>query len=162
MTDILQEASVNIVSCQGTTGAASDLCILGPSRETACSGDSGGPLVKETNGRWTLYGDTSRGGFNCGGKTVYAGVYDALDFIRSHIDGTPTPAPTPPNPQPTLSPRPPTPTPPVTTPAPSPPPGGGACEHEKDCDVSPWCRDTGFEAWCRQQGASGACPAPYC
>merc|ERR1719362_1573056 len=140
MTDILQEASVNIVSCQGTTGAASDLCILGPSRETACSGDSGGPLVKETNGRWTLYGDTSRGGFNCGGTTVYAGVYDALDFIRTHIDGTPSPAPTPPNPQPTPSP-PPTP--------PTPPSGGGACEHEKDCDVSPWCRDTGFEAWCR-------------
>lgn len=181
MSETLQEATVNIVSCSGTTGAASDLCILGPSRETACSGDSGGPLVKETNGRWTLYGDTSRGGFNCGGTTVYAGVYDALDFIRTHIDGTPSPAPTPPPPQPTPSPRPPTPTPPtptpptptpptptppVPTPAPSPPPtppsGGGACEHEKDCDVNPWCRDTGFEAWCRQQGASGACPAPYC
>lgn len=84
---------------------------------------------------------------------------------------TPTPQPTPP-PRPTPAPIPspqPTPSPqpipaPTTTPAPQPtpaPPSGG-CEHEKDCDVSPWCKDTGFETWCRQQGQFGACPAPYC
>merc|ERR1719145_357563 len=67
------------------------------------------------------------------------------------VDTSATPAPTPPV-QPT-----PAPTPPVPPPTPT-----GACEHEKDCDVSSWCRDTGFEAWCRNQGLSGACPAPYC
>merc|ERR1712176_1630534 len=53
------------------------------------------------------------------------------------------------------SPTPPSPTPPSPT-----PPTTGECVHQKDCDVSPWCRDTGFEAWCRNQG--GSCPAPYC
>jgi len=85
---------------------------------------------------------------------------------------TPTPRPTPPPPRPTPGPTPspqplpspqpspaPTPT-PAPLPTPSPPAGG--CEHEKDCDVSPWCRDVGFEAWCRNQGQGGSCPAPYC
>merc|ERR1719499_1536622 len=65
------------------------------------------------------------------------------------------PSPTPPSPSPTSPPTPPTPTPPPT------PPTGG-CEHEKDCNVSPWCNDTGFEQWCRQQGLAGQCPTPYC
>merc|ERR1719517_290787 len=51
------------------------------------------------------------------------------------------------------------PSPPSPAPTPPTPPTGG-CVHQKDCDVSPWCTDTGFEAWCRNQGAS--CPAPYC
>merc|ERR1712242_90785 len=54
---------------------------------------------------------------------------------------------------------PPSPTPP-TTQAPSPPPSSGDCVHQKDCAVSPWCTNTGFEEWCRAQGAS--CPAPMC
>merc|ERR1712117_898066 len=59
----------------------------------------------------------------------------------------PTPTPTPPV-QPTPAPMPPVEPTPAPTPAPSPPvvptptPPTGACEHEKDCDVSSWCRDT--------------------
>merc|ERR1719356_2127613 len=56
---------------------------------------------------------------------------------------------------------PPSPTPPTPpTQAPSPPPSSGDCVHQKDCAVSPWCTNTGFEEWCRAQGAS--CPAPMC
>jgi len=72
----------------------------------------------------------------------------------------PTPTPTPPTPTPTPTPPTPTPTPTPPTPTPTPPTGG--CEHEKDCSVNPWCRNTGYEEWCRQQGQTGACPAPYC
>merc|ERR1719433_2613260 len=73
---------------------------------------------------------------------------------------TPTPVPTPPTPTP-ATPTPTPPTPPTPTPPPPTPPTG-ACVHEKDCNVSPWCADTGFEEWCRQQGLFGQCPAPYC
>jgi len=52
------------------------------------------------------------------------------------------------------------PSPPTPTQAPSPPPSTGDCVHQKDCAVSPWCTNTGFEEWCRAQGAS--CPAPMC
>merc|ERR1719414_2546609 len=45
---------------------------------------------------------------------------------------TPAPPPTPPTPTP------PSPTPPSPTP-PSPTPPTGGCEHEKDCNVNPWC-----------------------
>merc|ERR1719297_800412 len=78
-------------------------------------------------------------------------------FLQVEISDGPTPTP---SPQPTTAPSPkPTPAPPVEpTPAPSPKPTPapptptpapptGACEHEKDCDVSAWCRDTSFEAW---------------
>merc|ERR1719264_2432967 len=70
------------------------------------------------------------------------------------------PPPTPPTPTPTPPPTP-TPTPPPT-PTPTPTPPTGSCEHQKDCDVNPWCRNTGYEAWCRQQGQAGVCPSPYC
>jgi len=76
----------------------------------------------------------------------------------------PTPTPAPPAPTPTPAPTPPTTSPP--TPAPTPttpaPPPTGECLHQKDCDVSPWCTDTGFEEWCRNQGQGGSCPVPYC
>merc|ERR1719476_271513 len=98
-----------------------------------------------------------------------------MDFIRANIDGTPTPTPTPPTPPspPTPTPTPPTPptptppppTPPTPTPTPPTPPTPtptGDCEHEKDCDVNPWCSNLGYEAWCRQQGQAGVCPSPYC
>merc|ERR1711972_878984 len=52
------------------------------------------------------------------------------------------------------------PSPPSPAPTPPTPPPTGECVHQKDCNVSPWCTDTGFEAWCRNQG--GSCPAPYC
>merc|ERR1719277_1195013 len=68
---------------------------------------------------------------------------------------TPAPPPTPPTPTP------PSPTPPSPTP-PSPTPPTGACEHEKDCNVNPWCTSSGYEQWCRDQGKAGACPAPFC
>lgn len=91
-------------------------------------------------------------------------------FLQVDTSGTPaptppTPAPTPPPVQPTPAPTPP---PVQPTPAPSPPspptptPPTGSCEHEKDCAVSSWCRDTGFEAWCRNQGLVGTCPQPFC
>merc|ERR1719394_892562 len=67
------------------------------------------------------------------------------------VGGAPSPTPTPT----------PTPTPPSPTP-PSPTPPSGGCEHEKDCNVNPWCSNTAHETWCRQQGQFGACPAPYC
>merc|ERR550532_2067571 len=70
---------------------------------------------------------------------------------KEYVGEQPTPTPQPiPTPQPTPSPQP-TPA-PTTTPAsqPTPAPPSGGCEHEKDCDVSPWCNDTGFETWCRQ------------
>merc|ERR1719510_1278535 len=151
MTRTLQEAKVAYVSCSGTSGTAADVCIRGARHETACSGDSGGPLVKQTNGRWTVYGATSRGSPNCGWTAVYTGVFDAMGWIRSHTAAAPT--------------RPPSPTPaptPPPSPTPSPPPPGGACVHEKDCDVSPWCADSSYEAWCNMQGAAGHCPAPFC
>merc|ERR1719251_32163 len=58
------------------------------------------------------------------------------------------------------APTPPAPTP--TAPTPTPPPSTGGCVHQKDCNVSPWCTDTGFEDWCRNQGLAGQCPAPFC
>lgn len=145
MSEILQEASVNIVSCNGTSGQASEVCILGPSYETACSGDSGGPLVSHKSGWWTVYGATSRGQATCGWTTVYTGVYDAMDFIRSHVQVHPTPAPTPP-----------------PAPTPAPPPPAGTCIQEKDCDVNPWCSDPNGDSWCRSQGQLDHCPAPNC
>jgi len=155
MTTTLQEAKVAYVSCSGTSGTAADVCIRGARYETACSGDSGGPLVKQTNGWWTVYGATSRGSANCGWTTVYTGVFDAMSWITSHIGGQSTPAPTPP-PAPTPASTPP------PSPTPAPPSPGGTCIHEKDCDVSPWCADSSYEAWCNVQGAAGYCPAPQC
>merc|ERR1719195_1116368 len=74
---------------------------------------------------------------------------------------TPEPVPTPPAPTPSTAPPTPTPTTPTpTTPAPTPPTGD--CQHQTDCDVSPWCRDTSFEQWCQTQGQFGGCPAPHC
>merc|ERR1712151_1362410 len=85
---------------------------------------------------------------NYNGNPTSACNGDSGGPLVCEIDGEMTlfvaPSPTPP------SPTPPSPTPPTT----------GECVHQKDCDVSPWCRDTGFEAWCRNQG--GSCPAPYC
>jgi len=99
-----------------------------------------------------------------------------LLFIGGGAGPSPTPpaptppAPTPPTtapPTPSPTPTPPAPTPPTTappaptpTPTPPSPPPTGECLHQKDCDVSPWCADSGFEEWCRNQG--GSCPAPYC
>jgi len=71
-----------------------------------------------------------------------SGDTNALLYVGA--DGSP-PSPTPPTPP---------------TQAPSPPPSSGDCVHQKDCAVSPWCTNTGFEEWCRAQGAS--CPAPMC
>merc|ERR1711981_662271 len=100
-------------------------------------------LVCNTGGGYTLYGATSWGK-SCRGITIYAGVYSAMSWIRSYVGNGPGPSPSP------------SPTPPAPTPA------GGACQHQKDCAVNPWCRDTAFEAWCRQQGEMGVCPEPYC
>merc|ERR1719412_722945 len=78
-------------------------------------------------------------------------------FLQVDVSDGPTPTPSPrptptPSPQPTPAPSPPVePTPTPSPPAPTPAPPTGACEHEKDCDVSAWCRDTSFEAWCRLQ-----------
>jgi len=72
-------------------------------------------------------------------------------WFQEHQAPSPPTPPTPPTPAPTPAP---------TTPTPTPPTGG--CEHEKDCNVNPWCGDNGFEAWCRGQGLTGSCPAPYC
>merc|ERR1719422_930291 len=83
-----------------------------------------------------------------GARESTAGLFAAFDHVMNR-----QPTPTPPTPTPP-SPTPPSPTPPSPSP--------GRCEHEKDCNVNPWCRITGYEAWCRQQGQFGACPAPYC
>merc|ERR1719400_1310014 len=104
---------------------AGELCVRGPNGETGCYGDSGGPLVCQMDGEWTVYGATSRGTQYCNSKAIYAGVYSAMNFIRTNTGlSAPTPSPTPPTP-----------------PTPTPPPPTGGCEHEKDCGVNPWCRD---------------------
>merc|ERR1719422_3076264 len=87
--------------------------------------------------------------------------------IKVQRSGAPTPPtpPTPPAPTPTPAPTttpapaPPKPTP---TPAPTPPPAGTVCEHETNCDVSPFCNHAGYDSWCNGQGQSGNCPAPHC
>jgi len=97
-------------------------------------------------------------------KAAFAATAVMAEVMSSSPSPTP-PSPTPPSPTPP-SPTPPSPTPPSPTPPspppPSPTPPNGGCEHEKDCNVNPWCRNTGYEEWCRQQGQFGACPAPYC
>merc|ERR1719414_982669 len=86
-----------------------------------------------------------------GARESFAGVMAAIDYAKPSA-----PSPTPPSPSPS-------PTPPLLSPTPpAPTPGGSACEHEKDCNVSAWCSDNGFEEWCRNQGLAGACPAPFC
>merc|ERR1719384_2346933 len=77
-----------------------------------------------------------------GARESFAGVMAAIDYAKPSA-----PSPTPPSPSPS---------------PPAPTPGGSACEHEKDCNVSAWCNDNGFEEWCRNQGLAGACPAPFC
>merc|ERR1712079_499289 len=37
----------------------------------------------------------------------------------------------------------------LPTPAPPTPPSPGDCVHQKDCAVSPWCTNLGFEEWCQ-------------
>jgi len=37
-----------------------------------------------------------------------------------------------------------------------------ACEMETDCNINPWCSDSGLENWCRIMGAAGQCPEPQC
>jgi len=148
-----QTRVVNKASCRQQMGSGGfnpiydgDVCVFGYMNgkpTSACNGDSGGPLV--CGG--VLYGATSWGK-NCNGISIYAGTYAQRSWINSYIGTTPTPTP-------------PSPTPPSPTP-PSPTPPSGGCEHEKDCNVNPWCRNTGYETWCRQQGQFGACPAPYC
>merc|ERR1719414_2821501 len=97
------------------------------------------------------------GGGNIGPHTNLRAALEAAQ------GGGPSPSPTPPTPP---SPTPPPPTPPTPTPTPpptpTPTPPTGSCEHQKDCDVNPWCRNTGYEAWCRQQGQAVVCPSPYC
>merc|ERR1719418_98264 len=67
------------------------------------------------------------------------------DTKSFRINGGSNPSPTPPSPTPP-SPTPPSPTPPSPTPTPpSPTPPTGNCVHEKDCDVNPWCANTGYE-----------------
>jgi len=150
----LQEAQTAVISnseCRRSWSLDSgDICVLGQYNgqpTSACNGDSGGPLVCERNGQWTLYGATSRGR-SCNGISIYAGVYDAMDWIRSKTGGS-GPSPTPPSPTP--------PTPP--TPTPTPPTGN--CVQESDCNVSPWCQFD-LRDYCRSQGQAGVCPAPFC
>jgi len=140
----LQQAQTTVVgysSCNSQMGGVNrtSVCVLGNyngNPTSACNGDSGGPLVCEIDGEMTLFGATSWG-YSCRGISVYDGVYSAMNWIDQYAFVAPSPTP-------------PSPTPPTT----------GECVHQKDCNVSPWCRDTGFEAWCRNQG--GSCPAPYC
>merc|ERR1719497_295520 len=69
-----------------------------------------------------------------------SGDTNALLYVGDN--GAPAPTPTAPTPT--------APTP--TAPTPTPPPSTGGCVHQKDCSVSAWCTDTGFEEWCRNQG----------
>merc|ERR1719384_3030306 len=83
-----------------------------------------------------------------------------LLFIGGGGGPSPPTPPTPPTPTPPPTPPPPPPTTARPTPTPPTPPPTGECVHQKDCDLNPWCADTGFETWCRNQ--NGDCPAPYC
>merc|ERR1712050_560312 len=80
------------------------------------------------------------------GNIIVSSIPGGL-FVLKH-NSSPSPSPTPPS---------------TSPPSPSPtPPSTGECVHQKDCAVSPWCTNTGFEAWCRIQGQSGSCHAPMC
>jgi len=39
---------------------------------------------------------------------------------------------------------------------------GQVCLHQKDCTISAWCTQDGYEAYCRNNGALNHCPTPYC
>jgi len=161
--DILQEASTDIhaqSTCSSSMGSnmVSDdmVCVLGNfngQSTSACNGDSGGPLVCEEGGRWFVHGATSWGR-SCTGYSIY----NRAAYNQAWI--TQTTGVTPPGGAPTPTPAPTPTTPPTPTPPPTPPTGG--CQHQTDCNVSPWCRDTTFEQWCQQQGLFGSCPAPHC
>merc|ERR1719328_861108 len=130
------------------------VCVLGTfngQQTSACNGDSGGPLVCEEGGRWFVHGATSWGR-SCQGYSIYnRAAYNQAWITQTSGVRPPGGAPTPtPPPTPTTAP---TPTPPPTPPT---PPTGG-CQHQTDCNVSPWCRDSTFEQWCRQQGLFGPC-----
>jgi len=100
-------------------------------------------------------GLTSTGVLDALGANAIKNKISGLKFDDTNhflfVGGGGAPTPTPPSPTPP-SPTPPSPTPPI----------GGGCEHEKDCNVNPWCKNIGYETWCRNQGLSGACPAPFC
>jgi len=137
-------AQVLYAASGGTTDTAADLGALGICFELR-PGQGGGSGGFAPPARDILPG----------AKECFAGLTAAFDYAMGS-----SPTPTPPSPTPP-SPTPPSPTPPSPTP-PSPTPPVGGCVHETDCDVNPWCRNTGYEAWCRQQGQSGSCPAPFC
>merc|ERR1719429_704039 len=129
------------------------VCVLGTfngQQTSACNGDSGGPLVCEEGGQWFVHGATSWGR-SCTGYSIYnrAAYNQAWITQTSGVRPPSSPSPTPVSPTPTPAPT------PTTPPTPTPPPSTGSCVHQKDCSVSAWCTDTGFEDWCRNQGLAG-------
>jgi len=99
---------------------------------------------------------------NFGGAYIWAGAADRgntwsrpMSEFFAALGSPPTPTPT----------QAPTPTHAPTTTAPRPtPPGVRVCLHQKDCDLSPWCRNNEYETWCRENGEhpQGTCPLPQC
>merc|ERR1719208_285146 len=92
-----------------------------------------------TPSAWSVYP------YFASGSIIVSSIPGGL-FVLKLNSGGPTPTP-------------PSPTPPSPTPTPT-PPSTGDCVHQKDCAVSPWCTNIGFEEWCQVQGAS--CPGPMC
>ncbi len=90
--DTLQQVDMNWLpraECDGLT--VGDLCIDDPDKPetSACFGDSGGPaVIKGKDGKWQLFGATSRWGGTGGDVCEGSSVYTSAVFFRPWIEKT--------------------------------------------------------------------------
>ncbi|XP_065650496.1 transmembrane protease serine 9 isoform X4 [Hydra vulgaris] len=97
MTNILQEAKMNVVdrqTCENlnrktipTTISKGMLCAGdgGATPTSGCHGDSGGPLVCNVGGKWFVHGAVSHGSGDCRSSKTYT-VFANIGYFRSWID----------------------------------------------------------------------------
>ncbi|XP_065677409.1 transmembrane protease serine 9 isoform X1 [Hydra vulgaris] len=97
MTNILQEAKMNVVdrqTCENlnrktipTTISKGMLCAGdgGATPISGCHGDSGGPLVCDVGGKWFVHGAVSHGSGDCRSNKTYT-VFANVGYFRSWID----------------------------------------------------------------------------
>jgi secreted trypsin-like serine protease len=90
--DVLQQVDMSWLpnsKCKNVT--VGDLCIDDPKKPetSACFGDSGGPaLVKGADGKWQLFGATSRWGGTAGDVCEGTSVYTSTVYFRPWIEKT--------------------------------------------------------------------------